>query len=73
MALGLGHKYWVHVIRWMHGTLEECIAFMHKYKPKNSKSWFELRPDPKIVKNQLTTCDYYTVTLVEDDKACKGR
>ena len=33
MSLGLGHSYWVQIIRMKHGTLEECIKYMQEYRP----------------------------------------
>ena len=66
MALGLGHEYWVHLIKHHYGDLESCIKFMQENKPENPKQWFELRPMVKIVKGQIITCTEYQCDLVED-------
>lgn len=62
MAIGLGKKYWIHVIKHFYGTLEQCIQFMNQNKPKNNKEWYELRPIPNVKER---TCEEYQCDLVE--------
>ena len=66
MALGLGHKYWVHVIKHFTGTLNECYKFMHENQPYNNWSWFELRGVVKVVKGVAHFTGEYQCDLVED-------
>lgn len=66
MSLGLGHKYWVRVIKHFIGTMEECIKFMQDNAPSSSLEWFELHPDVNINKGKRITCDRYRCDLVED-------
>lgn len=66
MSLGLGHEYWVRVIKHFVGTMEECIDFIQKNTPSSSLQWFELHPDVKIVKGKKITCERYSCDLVED-------
>ena len=68
MALGLGHTYWVHLIKYHYGDLKSCIKFMQKNKPESPKQWFELRPTVKIVKGQDITCVEYQCSLMEEAK-----
>lgn len=68
MSLGLGHRYWVHLIKYHYGDLESCIKFMQENKPSNNTSWFELRPNPNIEKGKVATCDEYSCDLVEEAK-----
>lgn len=55
MSLGLGHTYWVHEIKHYYGPLEKCIEFMKNNMPKNSKQWYELRPDVNVKMNHVKT------------------
>ena len=67
MSLGLGHSYWVEIIRFKHGTLEECIKFMQEYPFSNVDCWWELSPivrkDKKTKKMYLHE---YRVQLVKE-------
>ncbi len=65
MSLGLGKKYWVHMIKHFYGTLEECINYMNQNKPRNNKQWYELRPDVNVKEG---TTDNYSLDLVEISK-----
>ena len=62
MGMGLGHNYWVHVLKHKYGSLEECIEFMKANPPRSNKEWYELRPNI-IVKEKI--CNEYCVDLVE--------
>ena len=66
MAFGLGHEYWVHVIKYHDGDLESCIKFMQENKPKNEYQWYELRPMVDYNKGKTITCTEYQCNLVED-------
>lgn len=68
MSLGLGHRYWVHLIKHHYGDLESCIKFMQENKPSSEESWFELRPNPTIIKGEAITCTEYSCDLVEGVK-----
>lgn len=65
MSLGLGHKYWVHILKHFYGTLEECIKHMQENKPSNKYQWYELRPDV-IIKKEGSYNEYYFCDLVEE-------
>lgn len=65
MGMGLGHQYWVELIKYFSGTLEECIDFMKNNKPRSNKEWYELRP---IVHAKEGTCTEYMCNLVRKDK-----
>ena len=66
MSLGLGKKYWVHVLKHFSGNLDECLEFMSKNKPINNKQWYELRPYVNVKKDDDSTCDEYGCDLVEE-------
>lgn len=68
MSLGLGHRYWVHMIKHHYGNLESCIRFMQENNPSSNKQWFELRPNPNVKKGSEITCDEYSCDLVEEAK-----
>lgn len=65
MAIGLGKRYWVRVLKFKSGTLEECINFINKNKPKDNKEWVELEPIPNLKNN---TCKEYKCSLVSIEK-----
>ena len=65
MSMGLGHRYWVHLIKYHYGDLESCIEFMKTNKPISSYQWFELVPQVNVKKAQ---CIEYQCNLVEMDK-----
>lgn len=64
MSLGLGKRYWVRVVYWFCGSLEECIAFMQDHKPRGDYEWFELRPEVDIPEYK---CNTYQCSLVTKD------
>lgn len=66
MALGLGHRYWVRMLKHHYGDLDSCIKFMQDNKPSSDKEWFELRPSPNIKKGKRITCSEYACDLVTD-------
>ena len=66
MSLGIGHKYWVRVIRHHYGDLKSCIEYMNKFPPENDNYWYELHPNPKIKKGTRVTCCEYSCDLVTD-------
>ena len=68
MSLGLGHRYWVHVIKYVYGTLEECMNYMKDNPPENKYQWYELRPEVKVVKGGGSYCEEYQCSLVEEAK-----
>ena len=68
MSMGLGHKYWVHVIDVKFGTLEECIQYMQEHKLNTNRKWYELTPIPNL---KIGTCEEYRCCLVELDKYSK--
>ena len=67
MSLGLGKRYWVHVIKHFYGTLEECLKYMNENKSANIYQWYELRPDVHVRKSG-SYCDNYSCNLVEEAK-----
>lgn len=67
MGMGIGKQYWVHVLDWHFGTLEECIKFMEENKPDNDLSWFELEPIIKVDRKNGSRVKEYRVQLVEED------
>ena len=67
MSLGLGHRYWVHVIEYFYGTLEECLKYMSEHKPANRNQWYELRPDVHV-RRYGSYCENYSCNLVEEAK-----
>lgn len=68
MSIGLGKRYWVHMIKHHCGNLESCIKFMQENAPKNNTSWFELRALVKVKQGKPTTCEEYMCDLVEEMK-----
>lgn len=66
MAIGLGKRYFVQVIKVCFGDIDTCMKFMEENKPSNNKSWFELRPIVKIKKNKQIVLDEYQCSLVKD-------
>ena len=65
MSMGIGHKYWVHLILYKSGTLDECIEYMKKNPPKYKTHFYELRPLPDLKTRQ---CEKYEACLVEIEK-----
>ena len=68
MSMGLGKRYFVHVIKYFYGSLEECLKYMNENKPANKRQWYELRPDVHIRKYSQTYCENYQCSLVEEAK-----
>ena len=68
MSIGLGHKYWVHLIKHFYGDLQACIKYMQDNPPKDDAQWYELRPNPTIKKGLTIRCNEYSCDLVEGDK-----
>ena len=70
MSMGLGHRYWVRMIRHFTGTLEEVIKYMKDNPPRSDKEWYELSP---IVNIKQGTCNEYMCDLVEIDNIKRRR
>ena len=66
MSMGIGKRYFVHVIKNCFGTLDECMAFMESLKPLDKEHWFELRPIVTIFKGKVTEIKEYQCMLLED-------
>ena len=67
MAIGLGKRYWVRLVKSHFGDIDSCIEFMKDTKPYDNHQWVELRPVPTVKKGN-TTCDQYHCSLVEESK-----
>ena len=67
MSIGLGKRYWVHVIRHHFGKLEDCLKYMNEHKPRNIYQWYELRPYVRV-RDEGTYCEEYMCDLVEEAK-----
>lgn len=65
MSMGLGHKYWVQIIKYTSGTLDHCLKYMNENKPGSKYQFYELKPIPDLKNNQ---CDDYMCTLVRIDQ-----
>lgn len=65
MGMGIGHTYWVQVIRMTWGTLDECIKFMKENPPRYKTEFYELRPEPNL---RTRTCEKYSCQLIKIDK-----
>ena len=61
MSMGIGHHYWVEVIKFKVGDLKTIINFINENQPTNDKEWIDLQPGVK--KNG--TCTEYCVSLVK--------
>ncbi len=68
MALGLGHTYWVKVIKSKYGSLEECMEFMKNNPASNNYEFYELHQDLRFDKNRKAYCVGYRCDLVIGDK-----
>ena len=68
MSMGLGKRYFVHIIENFFGNIEGCIEFMNKHKPEDNKHWFELRPIVSVKKGEDTVIVEYQCSLVEETK-----
>lgn len=66
MAIGLGHKYWVELIKYKYGSLEECLQWIQENKPENDLYWFELIPQAEIKTNKRVKVKQYCANLVTD-------
>lgn len=66
MAIGLGKRYWVRVIKHHSGDLRSCQKFMADNEPKDALTWFELRPLVNVKANKRVTCFEYACDLVTD-------
>ena len=68
MSIGLGKRYFVHVVKYEYGDLEKVTQWMKDNAPENNLRWFELHPIVKVEKGKKVTLKEYQVMLVEDDK-----
>ena len=66
MAMGLGHNYWVEIIKGFKGSLQNCIKWMEENNPKNNHYWYELHPCIQWNKKERIKVDEYRVDLVTD-------
>ena len=67
MSMGIGKRYWVHVITHHSGDLKSCIKYMSEHPPRNKHQWYELRPLVDI-NGKIITCETYACDLVEGTK-----
>ena len=68
MSMGVGKRYWVHMIKHHCENLESVIKFMQENAPTSNLQWFELRALVNVKQGQITTCDEYQCDLVEEAK-----
>ena len=68
MSMGLGKSYFVHLITYCYGSLEECIQFMKKHEPTDDLHWFELKPIVSVKKDEPVRIKEYQCMLLEDSK-----
>lgn len=65
MSMGIGHTYWVEVIRSKTGDINDVEKFISDNHPENNKEWIDIKPYVNVKKG---TCERYTVSLVKIKK-----
>lgn len=71
MSMGIGKRYWVHLIKSFTGDIIECAEYMVQNPPRNKHQWYELHPIVDVDIDNKMACERYMCHLVEGTKETK--
>lgn len=68
MSMGIGKQYWVQIIKFAVGDLDEVIKFIEENRPADEREWIDLQPGV----HGDGVCAEYCVSLVKMSKPQKN-